>query len=134
MSKIILCDIPNTLFDSRYRTTDNTIALTGIKDDKLNYTAYSLLKDFHKLKYTIVLTHYALTRVSNVVEQLLQKHLTIPYQLYTNFASQAVYSNQTLKRHLSEQLNLQYVIDNDKQMRAYWLNQELGLITVPLSK
>lgn len=132
MTKLLLCDIPNTLFDSRNRSTDVSLAITGIDDDQLNYTAYSLLKDFHKLKYSIILTHYCPTRIAYLIEELLQKHLTIPYQLYTNFATQLVYNNQTLKQHLATQFNFNYVIDNDQQLRAYWMEQNIGLINIPL--
>lgn len=136
MTKIVLCDVPNTLFDSRHRTTNDTLTITGIDEDVLNYAAYSLLKDLHKSGYAIVLTHYCLSRVSHKIEALLKKHISFPYKLYTNYASQSVYNNQTLKQKVYTDILkdniVKYVIDNDETLKSYWLEESAGLLTCPL--
>lgn len=134
-TKTVLCDLPNTLFDSRHRMIPelNEVHITNIQKDELNYTAYSLLHAFHKLGYRIVFTHYCLNRLRPKIEQLMQKHKLPVSALYTNYAIQEVNSNNSLKRFLATQMyDFDYVIDNDPHMRAFWDEQSVGLIQVPL--
>ena len=134
-TKIVLCDLPNTLFDSRHRTIPelNDVHITNVQKDELNYTAYSLLQAFHKLGYTIIFTHYCLNRLRPKIEHLMQSHKLPTHNLYTNFCSQDVHSNNSLKRFLAkEHFDFDYVIDNDPNMRAFWDEQSVGLINVPL--
>ena len=136
MTKLVLCDLPNTLYDSRHRTTDNTIFLTNIEEDKLNQTAYRLIKDLQSLNYSIIFTHYCLTRLVDTVEDRLYKDFSSA-KLYTNFAIESVYNNQTLKQHIIQQFAnthsyFDYVIDNDQSMSAFYHKHNINNIKVPL--
>lgn len=136
MTKIVLCDLPNTLYDSRHRTTDNAIFLTNIEEDKLNQTAYRLIKDLQSLNYSIIFTHYCLTRLVDTVEDRLHKDFSSA-KLYTNFAIESVYNNQTLKQHIIQQFAnthsyFDYVIDNDQSMSAFYHKHNINNIKVPL--
>lgn len=136
MTKLVLCDLPNTLYDSRHRTTDDAIFLTNIEEDKLNQTAYRLIKDLQKLNYSIIFTHYCLTRLVDRVEDRLYKDFS-QVKLYTNFATQQVYNNQTLKQHVIQQLMSRqqrpaYVIDNDSSMSTFYHKHNINNIKVPL--
>ena len=136
MTKLVLCDLPNTLYDSRHRTTDNAIFLTNIEEDKLNQTAYRLIKDLQSLNYSIIFTHYCLTRLVDTVEDRLHKDFSSA-KLYTNFAIQSVYNNQTLKQHIIQQFAnthsyFDYVIDNDQSMSAFYHKHNINNIKVPL--
>lgn len=136
MTKLVLCDLPNTLYDSRHRTTDNAIFLTNIEEDKLNQTAYRLIKDLQSLNYSIIFTHYCLTRLADIVEDRLHKDFSSA-KLYTNFAIESVYNNQTLKQHIIQQFAnthsyFDYVIDNDQSMSAFYHKHNINNIKVPL--
>lgn len=136
MTKLVLCDLPNTLYDSRHRTTDNAILLTNIEEDKLNQTAYKLIKDLQSLNYSIIFTHYCLTRLADTVENRLYKDFSSA-KLYTNFAIESVYNNQTLKQHIIQQFAnthsyFDYVIDNDQSMSAFYHKHNINNIKVPL--
>lgn len=136
MTKLVLCDLPNTLYDSRHRTTDNAIFLTNIEEDKLNQTAYRLIKDLQSLNYSIIFTHYCLTRLVDTVEDRLYKDFSSA-KLYTNFAIESVYNNQTLKQHIIQQFAnthsyFDYVIDNDQSMSAFYHKHNINNIKVPL--
>ena len=136
MTKLVLCDLPNTLYDSRHRTTDNAIFLTNIEEDKLNQTAYRLIKDLQSLSYSIIFTHYCLTRLADIVEDRLHKDFSSA-KLYTNFAIESVYNNQTLKQHIIQQFAnthsyFDYVIDNDQSMSAFYHKHNINNIKVPL--
>lgn len=136
MTKLVLCDLPNTLYDSRHRTTDNAIFLTNIEEDKLNQTAYRLIKDLQSLNYSIIFTHYCLTRLVDTVEDRLHKDFSSA-KLYTNFAIESVYNNQTLKQHIIQQFAsahsyFDYVIDNDQSMSAFYHKHNINNIKVPL--
>ena len=136
MTKLVLCDLPNTLYDSRHRTTDNTLFLSGIEEDKLNQTAYRLIKDLQSLDYSIIFTHYCLTRLVDKVENRLYRDFS-QVKLYTNFATQNVYNNQTLKQHVIQQFAnmhnyFDYVIDNDSSMSAFYHKHNINNIKVPL--
>lgn len=138
-SKYVLFDMPNTLFDSRHRqlvTLD--YRMTDILNDKINYAAFLLLKDFLKQGYNILLTHYCLSRLRSQVEMLLKHNYMQDYyyKLYTNFQTQKVIDNNSLKKHLYETLlqdkDIAYVVDNSQTMMSYWLQQEVALLQVPL--
>lgn len=134
-TKIVLCDLPNTLFDSRHRTIPelNDVHITNVQKDELNYTAYSLLHAFYKLGYSIFFTHYCLNRLRPKIEHLMKSHKLPTHNLYTNLPIQQVHSNNSLKRFLAkEHFDFDYVIDNDPSMRAFWDEQGVGLINVPL--
>ena len=136
MTKLVLCDLPNTLYDSRHRTTDNAIFLTNIEEDRLNQTAYRLIKDLQSLNYSIIFTHYCLTRLADTVEDRLHKDFSSA-KLYTNFAIESVYNNQTLKQHIIQQFAsthsyFDYVIDNDRSMSAFYHKHNINNIKVPL--
>lgn len=136
MTKLVLCDLPNTLYDSRHRTTDNAIFLTNIEEDKLNQTAYRLIKDLQSLNYSIIFTHYCLTRLVDTVEDRLHKDFSSA-KLYTNFAIESVYNNQTLKQHIIQQFAnthsyFDYVIDNDQSMSAFYHKHNINNVKVPL--
>ena len=136
MTKLILCDLPNTLFDSRHRTTEDTLCITDIKSDKINQTALSLLQDLQKLNYSIIYTHYCLTRLADTVEEKLLRYIPAA-KLYTNFATQQVYNTQTLKEHillsaLQSGHQICYAIDNDTKMTAFYHNNKIPCIRVPL--
>ena len=136
MTKLVLCDLPNTLYDSRHRTTDNAIFLTNIEEDKLNQTAYRLIKDLQSLDYSIIFTHYCLTRLVDKVENRLYRDFS-QVKLYTNFATQNVYNNQTLKQHVIQQFasrhsHFDYVIDNDSSMSTFYHKHNINNIKVPL--
>lgn len=138
--KIVLIDLPNTLFDSRHRTTEAGLCMVGIKEDTLNYPAYQMYKMFRSAGYHIAFTHYCLHRLRPQVETLLTSH-SIPktsdyIKLYTNAHNQNVIDDKSLKMYvysrLSEEHDIEYVIDNDRDMQAFWLDKGLGLINVPL--
>ena len=136
MTKQVLCDLPNTLYDSRHRATEDALFLTCIEDDKLNQTAYKLIKDLQSLDYSITFTHYCLTRLADKVEERLYKDFPCA-RLYTNFATQNVYNNQTLKQHIIKQLanthsSFDYVIDNDQSMSTFYHKYNVNNIKVPL--
>lgn len=108
--------------------------MTRMDKDELNYPAYTLLQDFCKLGHTIVFSHYCLNRMRYKVEELMAKHKLPVDNLYTNFAIQKVHSNNSLKRYLAtKHFDFDYVIDNSDEMRAFWDEQGVGLIKVPLS-
>lgn len=139
MTDIAICDVPNTLFDSRYRSTGCYTAITGIEQDKPNLAAFLLLHKLHLMGYTIILTHYCLTRVVDKVEQKIQKHASFPYKLINNFPIPAVHSNKTLKQYILQNYTdifhtytEPFVIDNDPSMTAYYLNHKVMHIQVPL--
>lgn len=136
MTNIVLCDLPNTLFDSRHRSTEDTLCITDIKSDKINKTALFLLRDLQKLNYSFIYTHYCLTRLADIIEEMLKKHIPAA-KLYTNFATQQVYNNQTLKEHillsaLQSGYQICYAIDNDTKMTAFYHNNKIPCIRVPL--
>lgn len=136
MTKLVLCDLPNTLYDSRHRTADEALFLSGIEEDKLNQTAYRLIKDLQSLDYSIIFTHYCLTRLADKVENRLYRDFS-QVKLYTNFATQNVYNNQTLKQHVIQQFAnmhnyFDYVIDNDSSMSAFYHKYNINNIKVPL--
>lgn len=137
-NKYVLCDIPNTLFNSIYRTSEVGCYLLGIEKDTLNYSTYKLLKMFNSQGYQIVLTHYVLNRLRPKVVNLLKSHkLLTEATLVTNFTTQDVYDNQTLKKHLYKVLMIEdreiaFVIDNEEAMKSYWYQQDVSLIQVPL--
>ena len=134
-SKLALCDIPNTLFDSRHRTNLATgeVYITDIKSDELNYTCLLTLRALANSGYSILLTHYCLHRLHNRVQELLDRHsFNFPYTLVTNWVSQEVCSNLTLKKHLLQHYDIDVIIDNSKEAEAHWLNNNCGLIQVPL--
>lgn len=135
-TKYILCDLPNTLFDSRHRSFVGGYYLTGINKDTKNYACFMLVKQLIKDGYQPIFTHYALSRKRDLVEKLLVKSNLPTEHLYTDFASQDVYDNQKLKMHLYEEIlaekDLHYVIDNDPLMTAYWLGKEVALVQIPL--
>ena len=132
----VLCSVPNTLLDSRIRTTEAGVYITGIETDKLNYPVLLLLKDFEKLGYSIVLTHYCLNRLRTRITNKLSEYKLPQYVLYTNFTNQEVYDDTTLALHtfdyLSEEHSIKYVIDNNPKAEAGWLNRQVSLIKVPL--
>lgn len=135
----VLFDMPNTLFDSRHRQINQSdYYIAKINNDTLNYPAYLLLKEFKELGYNIILTHYCLSRLREKVEMLLKHNYMQDtyYKLFTNFRSQDVIDNNSLKKYLYETLtqdiNLLYVVDNDPAMKSYWLSKEVALIQVPL--
>lgn len=138
-SKYVLFDMPNTLFDSRHRQVGHSeYWISGVNKDKLNYPAYLLLKEFKELGYNIILTHYCLARLRSNIELLLKHNYMQDkyYRLFTNFRSQDVADNNSLKKYLYEQLladkDLAYVVDNDPDMMSYWLQEEVALLQVPL--
>lgn len=135
MKRKILVDLPNTLLDSRHRTKDIGIALTNIKNDTVSYSALKLLKDLMKLDYTIVYTHYCLSRLTPVIETFIKKKKLPEGSLYTNFATSEVYDSNSLKKYVYEHFfkdEIDYVIDNDESMLTYWLSKDISLINVPL--
>lgn len=108
--------------------------MSRMSEDELNYPAYALLQDFRKLGYHIIFSHYCLNRLRYKVEELMTKHKLPTANLYTNFAIQKVHSNNSLKRYLATTyFDFDYVIDNSDEMRAFWDEQGVGLIKVPLS-
>lgn len=136
MTNIVLCDLPNTLFDSRHRSTEVMLCITDIKSDKINKAALSLVQDLQKLNYSFIYTHYCLTRLADTVEELLLKYVQTA-KLYTNFATQQVYNNQTLKEHVVKMLvqsghQICYAIDNDTKMTAFYHNNKIPCLRVPL--
>lgn len=137
-SKYVIFDMPNTLLDSRHRSDDRGYSMTGIRDDKVNYPAILMLNTLLESNFKVILTHYCLSRLREQVEMCIKRNNLQDkyYKLFTNFNTQDVYDNQTLKRHLYEQIladyDVTYVIDNDPQMKAYWLNNEVALIQIPL--
>lgn len=134
MTKLVLCDVPNTLFDSRHRCNELGFYLTGIEQDELNYPCFQLIKNFEKLNYTLVFTHYALDRKKSFVQDLLKRHNISTKNLVIDFATQDVYDNQTLKKYIFERSlqDFSFIIDNDSKMTTYWLQQEVALLQVPL--
>ena len=137
-TKFIMCDLPNTLFDSRHRMFHDSVYMTGIELDTLNYSALSLLKELMRAGYTPIFTHYCLYRLSGKVQRTFQRLTHIETDnLFTNIAFQTVYDNTTLKKYVADMLmskgTIYYAIDNDPNMSAYWLNHDISLIQVPLS-
>lgn len=138
MSKIVLCDVPNTLFDSRHRTHIAGVCQTNILSDQINYTALSLVKSLQKDGYTVVFTHYMHVRTRHLLLELLRRYdLDRDSYIYTNFMNAGVFDNKTLKiktyEHLMEEYgDVSLVIDNDETMTAFWLDKGVGLLTTPL--
>lgn len=136
--KYFICDMPNTLFDSRHRTEEIGPYITGIKDDKLNYSCYVLVKTLMDAGYKPIFTHYMLSRKKQLAVDLLKKHnLHNAGKLFVNFNSQDVYSGLTLKKHLLKNLEhsnifVEYAIDNSKDAETFWLKNDIALINVPL--
>lgn len=129
----VLCDIPNTLFDSRHRTIEAGICAVNIKEDEINYSALMLVKAFKDAGYQVIYTHYLLQRLRRQIEDKLIKFKLPKTYLITNIQSQEVHSNTTLKKYLVNRYsNIEIVIDNDDTMKSYWLEKGLGLIQVPL--
>jgi hypothetical protein len=128
--------MPNTLFDSRHRTFVGGYFMSGILEDKLNYQCLKLLKDLHNCGYKLVFTHYALARLHDKVESLLKRHkfLAENGKLFTNFATQEVSDNTSLKRHICNNvIEPSYIIDNDPDMLPFYLNYGISPIQMPLS-
>ena len=136
--KYFICDMPNTLFDSRHRIEEIGPMITGIKDDKLNYSCYILVKTLIDAGYKPIFTHYMLSRKKQLALDLLKKHhLHESGKLYVNFNSQEVYSGLTLKKYLLKKLEdndifVEYAIDNSKDAETFWLKNDIALINVPL--
>jgi len=136
--KYFICDMPNTLFDSRHRVEEIGPMITGIKDDKLNYSCYILVKTLIDAGYKPIFTHYMLSRKKQLALDLLKKHhLHESGKLYVNFNSQEVYSGLTLKKYLLKKLEdndifVEYAIDNSKDAETFWLKNDIALINVPL--
>lgn len=136
--RYFICDMPNTLFDSRHRIEEIGPMITGIKDDKLNYSCYILVKTLIDAGYKPIFTHYMLSRKKQLALDLLKKHhLHESGKLYVNFNSQEVYSGLTLKKYLLKKLEdndifVEYAIDNSKDAETFWLKNDIALINVPL--
>lgn len=135
--KYFICDMPNTLFDSRHRTEETGPFITGIKEDKLNYNCYVLVKTLIETGYKPIFTHYMLERKKSLAYDLLKRHhLHEAGKLYCNFNTQGVYSSLTLKKHLYEQTYadkyIEFAIDNSEDAQAYWLKNDVALVQVPL--
>lgn len=136
--KYFICDMPNTLFDSRHRIHEIGPMITGIKDDKLNYSCYVLVKTLIDAGYHAIFTHYMLSRKRGLAEDLLKKHCLLDKgKLYVNFNSQEVYSGLTLKQYLlkkleSQDIFVEYAIDNSEDSKTFWLENDIALINVPL--
>lgn len=136
--RYFICDMPNTLFDSRHRIEEVGPMITGIKDDKLNYSCYILVKTLIDAGYKAIFTHYMLSRKKQLALDLLKKHhLHDKGKLYVNFNSQEVYSGLTLKKYLLKRLEdnnifVEYAIDNSKDAETFWLKNDIALINVPL--
>lgn len=138
MTKLVLCDIPNTLFDSRHRTEDYDLCMTDTMSDAINYSTYSLIRDLAKVNYQIIYTHYCLHRLRPTIERMLSNVKLNVDNLHTNYNTQEVYSNQTLKKYVFEKVcknsTFEYVIDNDETMQSYWMNNDVRLLNVPLPR
>lgn len=135
MSKSVLCNVPNTLFDSRHRYIESIddFYITNVQNDELHYAVYRLVQTLHKAGYNVIFTHYCLDRLRPHLEQLLKSHNINPVRLYTNFATQDVHSNKTLKEHLcKEHYDFEYAIDNSDDMSAFYLEHGIQQIRVPL--
>lgn len=135
MNKLVLCDIPNTLYDSRQRTTENFLFTIDMKEDELNYPVYALLKSLDNSGYQIMLIHYILNRLDYKVSQLTnQISKNLSYKIITNANTQNVYNNRTLKKYYYEMFedSIDFVIDNDDEMKEYWLEKNASLIQVPM--
>ena len=137
-TKYVICDMPNTLFDSRHRIEEIGPMITGIKYDKLNYSCYILVKTLHDAGYKFIFTHYMLSRKKQLALDLLKKHSLSDYgKLIVNFNSQNVYSSLTLKQYLlakleNEGIFVEYAIDNSKDAETFWLKNDIALLNVPL--
>lgn len=131
--KTVLCDIPNTLFDSRHRTLESGVCAVGITSDEINYSVLALVKAFKDAGYQVIYTHYLLQRLRRHIENKLIKHRLPKSYLITNIQTQEVYSNETLKKYLVDKYsNIEMVIDNDESLKTYWMSKDVGLIQVPL--
>lgn len=137
-TRYFICDMPNTLFDSRHRIDEIGPYITGIKDDKLNYSCYILVKTLIDAGYKPIFTHYMLSRKKQLAYDLLKEHhLADKGKLFVNFNSQEVYSSLTLKKHLlakmeNEDLFVEYAIDNSEDAKTFWLKNDIALLNVPL--
>jgi hypothetical protein len=138
MTKYALCDLPNTMFDSRHRTEPFGLYTTGINKDTLNYQCKKVIDLLKKQGYFIIYTHYMLTRLEDLVKKNVIKYnlMDDKSKLYTNFATQEVHSNATLKMYLYTQFlqqeQLDWVIDNSNETLSFWLNQNIQPIQIPL--
>lgn len=137
-TKYFICDMPNTLFDSRHRTGETGPYVTDIKNDKLNYNCYILVKTLMDAGYKPIFTHYMLSRKKHLAADMLKNHhLYDGKNLYVNFNTQTVNSSFTLKKHLLKVLEdsgkfVEYVIDNSEDAKSFWLNNDISLLNVPL--
>lgn len=136
--KYFICDMPNTLFDSRHRINEVGPHITTIKDDKLNYSCFVLIKTLIKAGYKPIFTHYMLSRKKQLAVDLLKRYyLSDGKNLYVNFNTQQVYDGLTLKKHLLKTLENQgkcvvIAIDNSEDAEAFWLNNDIALLRAPL--
>ena len=135
--KYFICDMPNTLFDARHRLGEIGPFVTGIKNDKLNYNCFILVKLLINAGYKPIFTHYMLERKKSLAFDLLKKHNLHEFgKLHCNFNTQEVYSSLTLKKHIYEVTYankcIEFAIDNSEDAQTYWLKNDVALIQIPL--
>ena len=136
MTDYIICDLPYTLLDARHREIPTGHYLTTLEKDTVNYSCLMLLKAI-KGKSKVIFTHYALSRLHSKVQEHLKRLNIAQYgELITNFNTQEVHDDTTLKAFVYNQLirdghTVKFAIDNEKKTETMWLNNEVALIQVP---
>lgn len=131
MRKLVLCDIHNTLLDSRHRQCEDTFFLSLIKNDTVNYPLQRILKTLQDNGYEIIFFAYCNTRFKSVVEQALMKAGFKPeeYTLYTDVSNKHVQTSQQLKEYVYENFlkdeDIRVVIDSSPASVDYWKSKEL---------
>src|SRR5574344_1105590 len=119
MRKIIVCDICNTLLDSRHRQCADTFFFSLIHQDLLNYPVAQTLKAMQKQGSRLVFFAFSNARYKSVVHQVLHKYGfdKDEYDLYVDCNSPAVYDACTLKKHVYDNTlkddDIVYAIDRD---------------------
>lgn len=131
MTRYVVCDIHNTLLDSRHRQCEEVFFFSLIHNDTVNYPFQRMLKVLQGYGYKLVFFAYCNTRYKTVVQQVLSKAGFKPdeYTLYTDVNDRRVQNAKQLKEYVYDNYlkdeDIHVAFDTDRDSIDFWKSKDV---------